>query len=381
MISRAALIFALLLTLSIGAYAQESSSSRDFHFSQECAPADSQITLSLAGDILIHDALYQSAMTNSERFYSLFKKMQPLFSRADFSYANLEGPVALGIDRDGRDHGDVGFTYDLDIYSGTNFSFNYHPHILQDLKRVGLDLMGTSNNHSLDRGSIGIDRSIDAFRENGLPFVGSRRSNERNAPAYTLTRVKDFQIAWIACTEMTNGIPDRKGQLLLCNQHKTQIAQLIQELAGRSDIDAVIVTPHWGEEYRTSPTSAQKSSGRLFLEAGATAIVGSHPHVLQAWEKYMTRDGRETLIVYSLGNLLAFQAGLAKKAAAVVYLGLKKKTQGKAWVFGARYTPTFRDGFEVFPTNSAEVLKHTQSFFGVQNRRQPSQVLWSESCL
>lgn len=352
-------------------------SARDFTFENRCAPADSQITLSFGGDILIHDALYQSVMMNSERFYPLFKKLQPLFAKADFSYANLEGPVAMGVDREGRDHGDVGFTYDLGIYSGTNFSFNYHPRILDDLKRVGLDLMSTSNNHSLDRGSTGIDRTIDAFRERGLAFVGSRRANERNAELFTLTRVKDFQIAWIACTEMINGNPDRKSQLLPCQQNKTQIAQMIKDLSSRHDIDAVIVTPHWGEEYSATPTSAQKNAAKLFLDAGAVAVVGSHPHVLQPWEKYRTADGRETLIVYSLGNLLAFQAGLAKKTSAVIYLGLKKKTQaGKAWAFDTRYTPTYRDGFEVFPSHSPEVIQHVQGFFGKQNQRQPTQSLW-----
>ena len=94
---KAILVLSFSLFFSFHLQAQDRQDNREISFSQECAPADSRVTLSLAGDILIHDALYQNVMQTGESFYPLFKKVQPLFARADFSYANLEGPVAMGI--------------------------------------------------------------------------------------------------------------------------------------------------------------------------------------------------------------------------------------------------------------------------------------------
>lgn len=360
-------LFICLVSLSV---ARAQTPSRDFSFSRACENRSSEVLLSLTGDILIHDGLYQTVMQSPERFYGLIKRVAPLFNKADFSYANLEGPAALGVDRQGRDRGDVGFTYDLEVYSGTNFSFNYHPSILRDLKRAGLDILSTANNHSLDRGALGIDKTIDAFRELGLPYTGTRKSNERNAGFHAITRVKGFQIAWVACTEMLNGNPDRRSQVLSCYQDST--VELIRSLAKSPGIDAVIVTPHWGDEYAQSPNTRQRAYARKFLEAGATAVVGSHPHVLQPWEKYVTQDGREGLIVYSLGNFLVYQAGINKKSSAVVYLQLAK-SGSSTWISSATYTATYRDGSEVFPTSSGEVLNHVSQFFGTVNRRMANQ--------
>ena len=67
-----------------------------------------------------------------------------------------------------------------------------------------------------------------------------------------------------------------------------------------------------------------------FLDAGATAVVGSHPHVLQPWEKYTTQDGRETLIVYSLGNLLAFSGKPSEESRSRDLPRLKKENPGQS---------------------------------------------------
>lgn len=352
----------------------------DINFRPNCDPSAQQVTLALTGDVLVHDALYREAMGSSERFWGLWKKTRPLFAKADFSYANLEGPVALGIDADGRDHGDVGFIYDLNIYSGTHFSFNYHPSILLDLSRLGLNLLSTANNHALDRGALGIDRTIEAFAQSDLQYVGTRLSSARNADFYKIVHVKGFNLAWISCTEMTNGNSDRKGQVLYCYDNEDEILRMIHALAQRRDVDAIILTPHWGEEYSPAPNARQVKYAHKYLDAGVTAIVGSHPHVLQPWEKHITPDGRETLVVYSLGNFLAYQATLPRKASAVVYLQLSRESQQKARLSAVAYSPTYRDGTEVFPTSMSEVLDHEARYYGRKNLRRLSQGLWENEC-
>ncbi len=337
----------------------------DLEFSGRCGPSQHFASISFVGDVLIHKLLYVNVVQESQDFSQIWRGINPLFSKAHFSVANLEGPAAMGIDAQGRDWGDVGFIYDDRIYSGTNMTFNYHPRIFGDLKKSGIDLLTMANNHALDRGAIGIDRSTQSAREMGMPVVGIRHSQDRNDPFFRLVSVQGINIAFLGCTEMTNGRPDNKSQVLNC--FSSAVVATIKELYARSDVDAVIVYPHWGEEYKQTPNSRQVSAARNWLDAGATAVVGSHPHVLQPWDKYVTKDGRETFIVYSLGNFVAAQKDVERRASAVMYLGLTKPGQGKAVIAGVAYTPTVRNGYKIYPVGSngdKSVLKYLSRHYG-----------------
>lgn len=337
--------------------------------------SDGSVILGFAGDILVHNDLYKSIL-NNRSFTPLLKKAEPLFNKADVMVANLEGPAAMGIDRSGQDRGDVGFSYDLNVYSGTNFSFNYHPQILSDLKNLGIDLISTANNHSLDRNWRGIDRTLEAAKNSILKTTGTRESYHPNQHFHEVVEIKGYRIAFLACTESTNGIPDTKAQVLKCYGKNPSVEDLIQELRERTDIDTVVVLPHWGVEYSSKPDRSQQNFARKYLDAGASAVVGSHPHVLQPWESYITKDGRQGMIVYSLGNFLAFQAGTAKKTGAVVYLRLNRNQANKIQVTHSYYTTTFRDGYTVYPISSKsshEALKESARHFGTQNILNPDQ--------
>jgi poly-gamma-glutamate synthesis protein (capsule biosynthesis protein) len=61
-------------------------------------------------------------------------------------------------------------------------------------------------------------------------------------------------------------------------------------------------------EYATAPRPEDIDLAHDMLEAGASAVIGHHPHVLQPIETYLTRDQRSTIIVYSLGNFLSNQS-------------------------------------------------------------------------
>lgn len=354
----------------------------DLTYSTSCDSRNQIATLSFVGDILIHDMLYKSVVSGSKDFSQIWRRTNGLMQKADFSVGNLEGPAALGIDKMGRDHGDVGFTYDLNIYSGTNMVFNFHPRILSDLQKSGYDLLTLANNHSLDRHAIGVDRTIQAARNIGLPVVGTRVAEERNAEFHRILNIRNVRVAFLGCTEMTNGRIDHKDQVLSC-YNAERILSIIKSLAAHSDVDAVIVLPHWGVEYSHTPDSKQKSFARKFLDAGATAVIGSHPHVLQPWEKYVTADGRETLVVYSLGNFVAFQKDVQRKTGTVAYIGLSKEGNQKAKIFGVGYTPTYRDGYEVYPVGSGSfknALNHAAQMYGTRARVEPTTSLVPALC-
>ena len=207
-------------------------------------------------------------------------------------------------------------SYDRRFYAGGEngvLVFNFHPSVVADIKAGGFDIVSTANNHAADRGPLGIDRTIDALEAARLAFTGTRRQNE-TAPARpwgTITRAKGFAVAWLACTYATNGMPDPHAQVLGCfgprGEPGVAVLDEIRRLAADPDIDAVILTPHWGNEYQPQPDESQRRLAHEAIDAGAAAVVGSHPHVLQPWERYEARDGREGLIVYSSGNFISGQ--------------------------------------------------------------------------
>ena len=265
------------------------------------------VTIAAVGDVLLHDSVQKRSAGLPEGFAALFAGVSDLIRSADIAFANLEGPAAPGIAKNGKKVKEPKRRYDGRVYSGYPL-FNYHPSIASDLRGAGFDIVLTANNHSLDRYAAGADATVAAVKAAGLAYTGTRTQTDKKSPWYTVTGVskggKSYNIAWLGCSYSTNGIPDRKGQVLMCYKQRGLVLSTIKALAARKDIAAVILAPHWGNEYRHRPNRRQISLARAALNAGATAVIGTHPHVIQPIERFTTADGRETLIAYSLGNFL-----------------------------------------------------------------------------
>lgn len=328
--------------------------------------ANKKITISFTGDLIIHDDLYKKVLKDKKHdFTQLWEKTLPLFEKADFSYLNLEGPTALGINDKLVDKGDVGFNYDLDVYSGTNFLFNYHPSLIDSLIKTGVDIVSTANNHTFDRGSIGVDKTIDALTEKKLNYVGTRKANDQSADQFTITSIKDFKVAWVACSEALNGFKDKKSQILLCFEQKDKLLDIVKNLKKDKTIDAILVMPHWGVQYSHDPNKLQKNLAHDLLDAGAIAVIGSHPHVLQPVEKYITQDNRETFIAYSLGNFVAFQRDVDRKSSALIYLDFVKNENNETIIANYSYEPTTRSSTSIFPARHLKtVVDHVEKYLG-----------------
>lgn len=170
---------------------------------------------------------------------------------------------------------------------------------LQSLIQAGVNVVSLGNNHAFDGGDAGFRRLTDNLDELGIAWCGAGLDlAEASRPV--ILDVKGTRIAILAVVDGSSGMYRFAGDSssgvapldtkVLCKQ--------IQRL--RSEVDHVIVTPHWGEERFRFPFPAQVEQARRFVEAGASLVLGHHPHVLQGLEQY-----RQAPIVYSLGNFLA----------------------------------------------------------------------------
>ena len=354
-------------------------------FSNACTPG-ARTTIAAVGDVLLHGPLQQQAVANRNRFASLWAPVRDLLAAADVTYANFEGPSAEGVTATGRAVTDPGFLFDGSVY-GSYPQFNYHGFLVEDLKRTGFDVVSTANNHSLDRRELGADRTVERMRAVGLAYTGTRRRDEPTAPWHTFTQQNGFKLAWVACTFGTNGLPDPKQQVLGCWEDETELKDLIAKLRTQPGVDAVIVTPHWGDEYHASPNQDQRALAKRFIEAGATIVLGSHPHVTQPWEKITTATGREGFVIYSLGNFVSGQAQLPRRSTLMVYIGLTRTAAGVA-VNGVSYLPlvmTTRDGVRGVEAidragGNAESRALTVKMYGTENVQAPDKAIATSRC-
>lgn len=337
---------------------------QNIRFTRACDPAETMI-IGAVGDVLLHGPLQTQGY--KQGFRTLWDEIEEFMIGPDMMYANFEGPSAEGTTAGGKTVKDPGPVFDGYVYSGYP-QFNYHKAIVSDLKASGVDILSTANNHSMDRGSVGVKRTIEAMDALGMPYFGTRVDSSKEF--YRITNQNGWSIAWIACAYDTNGIPDKNDLVLDCFD-TGRVSKYIKEL--KDKVDAVIVTPHWGVEYQNKPNKQQTSFGRKWLDEGAAAVIGSHPHVPQTWEKYKTANGREGLILYSLGNFVSNQSGTAKQSSLILFLGLSRKN-GDTWVNGVRYLPLFmqRKPYNLVASNFVKnpgsdvraSFNHVSSMFG-----------------
>lgn len=262
-----------------------------------------RLTVAMVGDVLLHQPQHQQALRDDNGHVSLWEDIVPIIQSADIAYANLEGPIAPGTAGLGRIVSDPGRVFDKHVYTSYPM-FNYHDFLADDLKRSGFDVVSTANNHALDRGSRGADLTIDHLARVGLGFTGTRSTRYPTASFAARLKINGWTVSFVSCAEHTNGIADPHQQVLPCNQEALSV---VREEALDPLVDVVIATPHWGDEYQSLPNARQKHFAQLLANAGASAIVGAHPHVPQPAAQITSAMGRTVPVVYSLGNFVSNQ--------------------------------------------------------------------------
>jgi hypothetical protein len=338
-----------------------------------CRPGDRvQVTIAAVGDVLMHDTLQIQAREHAAAggFATAWRDVVPALRAADVTFANLEGPVAEGVRCDGRvtsappaitlansrcGPGHEGAVYTQDP------RFNYPPDLLDALAAGGVDVVATANNHALDRGAIGVDRTLDALEARGIAHAGTRRQPDAGPPGTgTAWRAAGhsswsaemvvrgaggpMHMVWIACTAIRGDVPDTVAQVRPCfGRDGRASADLLEEVHARvadANIDAVIVTPHWGEEYAPGPGDAQRAFARAVVAAGALLVLGTGPHVVQAVER-LDAGGQSGMVAWSLGNFVSDQHDVRSREGIVLYVGVVKGESGQVRISDVRYLPTY----------------------------------------
>ena len=139
-------------------------------------------------------------------------------------------------------------------------------------------------------------RRLDAA---GIPRFGAGRTVAEAREPLVLER-KGRRVALLGFNEFYKEdyavTADRPGN------NPLEPDDLLADIArARGELACEIVIPflHWGEEGKPAPREDQRDLARKCVEAGAAAVIGCHPHVVQSVEHH-----RGAPIVYSLGNFV-----------------------------------------------------------------------------
>lgn len=289
-----ALIF-VVLAGAIGGYAYKKAMSHNTviipantnQTTNQASPTPKPIVIVASGDMLPHGAITKAAKTDSGYDYLQFlKPLQSKYQAADVRFCNQESVSA------GEEFGISGYP-----------SFNTSQQFARDLSSFGCNVISLANNHLNDKGQGGIDATLDIWDElKPLARAGANR-NVAEQQEVSYFSVQGVKFAFVAYTEISNN-NDFAPYALNMLREDLVTTQLTE---ARAKADVVMVSVHWGTEYSASINPAQERWSQRFADLGADTVIGTGPHVLEPVKRLPRSGGGETIVWYSLGNLLNAQ--------------------------------------------------------------------------
>lgn len=249
-------------------------------------PVQACVDVVVTGDVLLHPPLWRQAAADGGGmdFAPLLAGLRPYLAEAELAICALETPV-------GKPSGP---------FSGYP-SFNVPPQILPALKATGYDACTTATNHSVDAGTAGVVRTLDALDAVGLAHTGTYRSRAE-AEQPLIVRAGEARVAIITATFGLNGLrADAPWRVDLLDT-----ADMISRArdARKAGADIVLGNFHAGDEYSTRPNAAQVGLAHRLAESGEfDFIYGHHTHSVLPLEQH---DG--VWIAYGLGNSVSEHA-------------------------------------------------------------------------
>lgn len=290
--------------------------------------------ITFLGDIMCEPPVWKGAKKpdGSFDFNYVFEDARSLLEEADYLVGNLETPLA------GEAAG----------YSATYLNFNAPDAYADAVKKAGIDLVSTANNHVFDRGFAGMERTLQVLDERGIAHHGSFLPGAERPEAH-YTQIGDTRVAIIAYTCGTNysssgrkclaegdyagtvnllrpqpmktylpGTPkgdtkfDELTKKFLSANVRGKIKRffgidssapraddnlLLEEIApyveamqtdirkAKENADLVLFYPHVGGQFSHKVGRFSEYIMEKAVEAGADAIIASHCHVVQKIDK------------------------------------------------------------------------------------------------
>ncbi len=238
-----------------------------------------ELKLAFVGDIMLSREVGDIMLRENDFAYP-FRETAEALAGYDLTFGNLEGPISAH----GRNQGSI-------------YSFRADPRVVEGLAAAGFNVLSLANNHIWDWGRDALADTVTLLGEKNIATVGAGRNEaEANAPA--ILRVGDVRVGFLAYTDLYPSGLIAHGELPgISDFSLAKATQAVADLKRNADI--VVVSFHWGDEYKTKASANQRKIAHALIDAGADIIAGHHPHVVEETEQH-----KNGWIAYSLGNFI-----------------------------------------------------------------------------
>ena len=216
-----------------------------------------------------------------------WEQVKPYLDEADLVVANLECTIS-----------------ERGTQWAKTFTFRAPPAAADSLVTAGIDVVSLANNHALDYGIPAFEDTLTLLEQRAIGYAGGGR-DAAAAHAALVVESNGLRIAFLGYVLPFSGRHAFSTRQWEASAGKPGLAIGSPEVVGgevaaaRELADLVVVMIHGGVEYSHGPDKKMRNVSRAAVEAGATLVIGHHPHVLQGYER-----GEGTLIAYSIGNFV-----------------------------------------------------------------------------
>lgn len=260
-------------------------------------------TMKIAGDIIIGRTVYEQEMRRND-YTSSFALVKDFLKDADYTVADAEWTAADGI-----------------VHPLQGMSFSSPAKSLDGLTYAGIDAVSLANNHSMNGGVSAFEQMLGNLTDRKIGYFGAGRNFNQAHTAY-IADVKGLKVAFLGYTAIPGNYEagsSSTGNAFVKIEpwypfNEEYVAQVEKDIKlAKTKADIVIPYFHWSQEYVHEPNEQMRTLAHRAVDAGATMVVGSHPHWVQGIEWY-----KDTLIAYSLGNFVFDQEQSMKTKQGVV---------------------------------------------------------------
>lgn len=188
-----------------------------------------------------------------------FDKVRTVFEEDDLTIVNFEGTLSERGTREIK-----------------QFAFRGDPSYVDILTGSSVEAANLANNHSMDYGEISLEDTKEYLDEAGILYC-------RGKEDVAITEINGIKVGLVGINYLNDVM-------------KTELKSAIEKAKDKG-AELIILSIHWGVEKATEPNSEQIKAAHTAIDCGADLVIGTHPHVLQGFEKYKGK-----YICYSLGN-------------------------------------------------------------------------------
>jgi poly-gamma-glutamate synthesis protein (capsule biosynthesis protein) len=231
-----------------------------------------EIKLLFVGDVMMTRYVEKKIKKFNKEYIYPFEKILNYLKTFDYVIANLEGPIS-----------------DKGVKIGSKYSFRMKPDVAEALSKANINVVNLANNHIFDYGKVAFEDTLKNLDKNNIKYFG-------NSYEPLIIEKEGIKIGFLGFSDFLKHleVKESKTGIATVNDNLSEIIKKAKE-----KVDILIVSFHWGEEYKKLANERQRKIAKIAIDSGADLVIGHHPHVIQDIEKY-----KEKFIFYSLGNFI-----------------------------------------------------------------------------